>query len=289
MSRFLAPAVAVLVACSTGLTPLPEEEDDTGIPLGGPDDTGIGDPIDTADTAEDNLAPVADAGPDQTGTLGDVIQLDGSASYDPDGDEVGFLWEMSVRPADSNSTLINFRRADPEFYADRAGTYTIQLTVDDAVLTAVDEVDVFIEAPNEVPVADAGPDQTVSVGDTVQLDGNASYDPEGGTLGYQWALTSQPTGSTASLVSANAPLPRFTADVAGTYVAELIVSDGTFDSAPDMVRVVAESSDDGDCLNCSTTLRHELQRRLTLGDAASGPGLVLLPLLVFFWQRKRSA
>jgi hypothetical protein len=287
MSRLLAPAVALLVACSTGLTPLPVEEDDTGIPVGGPDDTGTGEPIDTADTGDANLVPVADAGQDQTGMVGDVIQLDGSASFDPDGDEIGFLWDMTAQPANSNSTLINYRRADPEFYADKDGTYTVQVTVDDGTLTAVDEVDVFIEAPNNVPVADAGPDQAVAVGDTVQLNGDSSYDPDGGTLSYQWTLTSQPTGSIASLTSANSPLPRFDASVAGTYVAELVVNDGSFDSAPDTVRVVAESDDDGDCLSCSAAVRHELRRRLTLGDAASGPGLVLLPLLVFFWQRKR--
>ncbi|MBW1876825.1 MAG: hypothetical protein JRJ84_00540 [Deltaproteobacteria bacterium] len=286
MSRFLAPAVAMLVACSTGLTPLLTEEEDTGIPPVGPDDTGIGEPIDTADTADANLDPVADAGQDQTGTVGDVIQLDGSASFDPDGDEVGFLWEMMAKPASSNSTLINFRRADPEFYADRGGTYTVQLIVDDGLLTATDEVDVVIEAPNDVPVADAGPDQAVSMGDTVQLNGDLSYDPDGGTLSYQWTLTSQPTSATASLTAANSPLPRFTAAVAGTYVAELVVNDGTFDSAPDTVRVVAQSDDDGDCLTCTAAARQELHRRLTLGNAASGPGLVLLPLLVFFWQRK---
>ena len=44
----------------------------------------------------------------------------------------------------------------------------------------------------EPPVADAGPDQTVFVGDTVQLDGSGSSDVDNDPLTFQWSFTTFP-------------------------------------------------------------------------------------------------
>ena len=79
---------------------------------------------------------------------------------------------------------------------------------------------------NQAPVADAGTDQTVNVGDTVQLDGTGSYDPDGDPITYSWAFVSMPTDSTATLSGADTATPTFVADVEGTYEVELTVSDG---------------------------------------------------------------
>jgi hypothetical protein len=49
--------------------------------------------------------------------------------------------------------------------------------------------------PNRRPVADAGADQTASLGSSVGYDGTNSYDPEGELLSYAWALTDAPDGS----------------------------------------------------------------------------------------------
>jgi hypothetical protein len=60
-----------------------------------------------------------------------------------------------------------------------------------------------------VPVANAGPAQTVFTGTTVQLDGTRSSDANGDSLTYQWSFTSVPTGSLATLTGATMPKPTF--------------------------------------------------------------------------------
>ncbi|MDM8523743.1 PKD domain-containing protein [Desulfococcaceae bacterium HSG8] len=61
---------------------------------------------------------------------------------------------------------------------------------------------------NEPPVADAGPDQDVYVGDQVTLDASASHDPDDGIASYQWI---QLSGETVILSDPGDIQPAFTA------------------------------------------------------------------------------
>ncbi|OEZ95282.1 MG2 domain protein [Janthinobacterium sp. HH107] len=89
------------------------------------------------------------------------------------------------------------------------------------------------------PVAQAGPLQSVVTGTVVTLDGSASSADAGRTLSYAWTLQSRPAGSTASLSSPTSVRPTFTADVAGTYVASVIVNDGKVSSNAAAVSITA--------------------------------------------------
>jgi PKD repeat protein len=96
-----------------------------------------------------------------------------------------------------------------------------------------------IPTGTSIPVANAGPDQSVSVGTTVQLDGGGSSDADGDSLTYQWSMTSKPTGSSAALSDPSVINPTFSADMGGGYVIQLIVNDGNTNSAADTVQVSA--------------------------------------------------
>ncbi len=198
----------------------------------------------TAEVVVVNTPPVADAGPDQNVTVGDTVTLDGSGSSDADGDPLSYSWSFNSVPAGSAATLSDPTAVNPTFVADVAGDYVAQLIVNDGMDDSAPDSAVIVAAPPAVnlpPVADAGPDQQVTEGQTVFLDGSGSSDPDGDPISYSWSLTTVPPGSAAALSDPTAVNPSFFADVAGTYVAQLIVNDGEFDSAPDTVVITAEA------------------------------------------------
>ena len=186
-----------------------------------------------------NSPPVANAGPDQAMTVASTVSLDARASSDVDGDALTYRWSWVSRPAGSTAALSDSAMVNPTFVADRPGTYVAQLIVNDGAVDSAPDT-VTITTLNSPPVANAGPDQAVPVASTVSLNGSGSSDVDGDALTYHWSWVSRPVGSTATLSNSLAVNPTFVADQPGTYVAQLIVNDGTVDSAPDMVTIRVE-------------------------------------------------
>ncbi len=197
---------------------------------------------DTVDrSTTENSAPIANAGPDQSVFVGATVTLDGTASSDVDGNPLTYAWSFVSKPAGSTATLSGATSDHPTFIADASGSYEVQLVVNDGSVDSAPDT-VTITTENSAPVANAGPDQSVFVAATVTLDGTASSDVDGKPLTYAWSFVSKPAGSTATLSGATSDHPTFVADASGSYEVQLVVNDGSVDSAPDTVVDSTENS-----------------------------------------------
>ncbi len=186
-----------------------------------------------------NEPPVADAGDDQTVTVGDEVTFDGSGSSDSDGTIENFTWSFTHDDApeevyDETST----------FTFDIVGIYTVTLTVtDDDGATATDTMTVTVEdvvvPTNDPPVADAGTAETVTVGDEVTFDGSGSSDSDGTIANYTWTFTYD--GETETLYGVSS---TFTFEVAGTYTVTLTVTDDDGDTGTDTVTITVEEEEE---------------------------------------------
>lgn len=226
----------VMGGYSSGGDPLPGSVDEVKLYARALSASEIQDIFTSGGGGGGNQSPIANAGPDQSVYVGNTVTLDGSGSTDVDGDLLTRAWAFTTKPQDSNAVLSDTAAVNPTFTVDKSGTYVVSLIVNDGTVNSAPDT-VTISTLNSAPVASAGADQSVYVGNTVTLDGSGSTDVDGNLLTYSWAFTSKPSGSTATLNNQTSVNPTFTVDVAGTYVASLIVNDGTVNSTPDTVTV----------------------------------------------------
>ena len=123
----------------------------------------------------------------------------------------------------------------------QAGAYSANVRLSEATATSsvTLPLELLVVAANQAPIAEAGPDQQVTVNTTVTLDGSLSSDPDaedGAILRYHWIVGAAPGGS-VELSNSTAVQPTFIATEPGDYVFGLEVSDGDLTSLLDMVKV----------------------------------------------------
>jgi len=112
-------------------------------------------------------------------------------------------------------------------------SYTFSEDLETAILKELFPIQIGLESnqSNLIPIANAGPDQTVQANTLVSLDGTASYDNDGDTLSYKWTQIKGP--EIVNLSDSNISKPTFTPTKVGVYEFELIVNDGKDNSEPD--------------------------------------------------------
>ena len=234
------PSAAILSVDGSQASIEPDVNGDYVIQLVVTDNLGLASEPVFVVVSTQNSAPVAEAGADQYFEDPDIIiQLDGSQSFDPDGDPITYAWTIVSKPIDSLAQLSNPNDVQPTFIADTVGDYIIELVVTDDLGTISVPDEVVVSSGNVKPVADAGGNQLAIVDHLVLLDGSGSYDANNDPLTYSWNMVSKPKGSISTLSDPLAVNPDFVPNVKGWYLISLVVNDGELDSDPDNATILA--------------------------------------------------
>ncbi len=146
--------------------------------------------------------PVAAPGLDQDIHLGTTVYLDGTASFDADGDPLTYAWTIDSQPGTNPIThpvpepvtLIGSTTSTPNFIPNFTGRYVISLIVSDGTYSSAAATVTVNVTDNLPPIATAA--ATPLTGDApLSVTFNASgSDPENGPLTYFWDFGDGATG-----------------------------------------------------------------------------------------------
>lgn len=186
---------------------------------------------DTLQVTVNNVAPAANAGPDQTVNEGDTVTFNGSGS-DAGGDGLTFEWDFDY---DGSNFTVDATDQNPSItFPDGPATRTIALRVTDSdgAVSAVDTAQVTVN--NVAPTARANASATtITLGEAITFDGSASSDPGADTLTYQWDFGDTNTGSGVN--------PTYTYSSAGQYDVTLTVTDEDGASDTDTIQITVNN------------------------------------------------
>ena len=209
----------------------------------------------TLPQALNNTVPIARVADAPTSSVGSPVTLDGTSSYDPDGDEIIYIWTVAAKPTDSAMGATPFSANEDRnagtttVVPDVAGAFTFALNVQDTSGAVSDTAYIILEATPglDLPFADAGANQSGLEGSDICLNGVESYDPNGHDLSFIWTLVSLPPGSalTNSEITATGTTACITPDAPGSYAVALVVNNGIVDSEPDFAFIAAGSTNQG--------------------------------------------
>jgi|GEM_PF-1977522 len=167
----------------------------------------------TISLATDDHVPLVDAGTDHEVNEQRLVTLVGSAT-DSGGEVVSYRWVQRggnvvvlSEVESSNGAMVTFTA--PQVNSTTVLTFELQATDNDANIGS-DEVIVTVQPVNIPPVAVAGVDVTVAIGEEIILNGVASHDSDGGITQYLWTQSSGPevvlSQSTQAVASFTAPI-----------------------------------------------------------------------------------
>lgn len=220
-----------------------------------------------------NQPPTANAGTNKTITLPmNAINLEGSGS-DPDGSIATYQWSKVSGPA---ATITNANTPTVSLSNLVEGTYVMRLTVTDnrgATATASVSVSVLAAVVNVPPVAEAGPNRTLTLPvNSTNITGSGS-DTDGTIVTYTWTKVSGPAVTMSNTSLATVSLADL---VEGTYVFRLTVTDDKGATAKDemTLTVNAETANQAPIANAgtdrTTTLPHNSLEITGSGSDADG-------------------
>ena len=134
---------------------------------------------------DDNIPPVADAGGPYF-QWKEKIQFNGENSYDPDGEIIGYRWDVD---GDGRWDTEWRNRPKYKYKYTEPGVYNVTLQVkDDNNSIDTDTTTATVVDSNTEPVADAGGPYFGIINETIYFNGSKSYDPDGEIVNYTWSF-----------------------------------------------------------------------------------------------------
>ena len=173
-------------------------------------------------------APIAEAGSNQTVLVGETVSFDGS---DSEGNNLIYSWDFGADATPATGSVATLSCSYSTI-----GTKTVTLTVTDTATGLTDSDEVTITVHN-APIAEAGNNQTVLVGETVLFNGLGSSDPDGGELIYSWAF-----GTDATPATGRGATPYCSYSTRGTKTVTLTVTDDEGATASDTVTITVHEA-----------------------------------------------
>jgi PKD repeat protein len=178
-----------------------------------------------------NTAPVALLSGPASGFKLTALTWNASGSSDANGDTLSYRWDFG----DGSSATTSTPTTTHSYAA--VGTYQVTLTVNDGEASSAPAT-ANVSIQSKPPVANAGPDQTVTQRTAVALNGATSNDPDGTIAGVRWVQVAGPavtlSGSTTLSPTFEAPRVQQTSI---TLTFELTVTDNDGVSSSDRVNV----------------------------------------------------
>lgn len=182
--------------------------------------------------------PVANAGGDEiNATENEAVILDGSKSFDPDGQAISWHWELSL----NNLELYNSDSARATFIAPEVNSdttiYAVLTVTNLSDLIDRDTIQIRVLNLNHAPIAVANSQTEILEEEPLVLDGSNSFDPDSGPfeLAYHWNSLNGGEISNYDQMNAVFTAPRLLAD--STFYCSLVVFDGEKYSSPDTIAV----------------------------------------------------
>ncbi len=190
----------------------------------------------------ENLAPIVNAGANQTIELPNSAALSGTATDDglPAGSSMIFAWSKISGEGDVVFSSQNSLTTTASF--SQSGTYLLRLNVSDGQLYTSDELTVTVNPENHAPIVGAGADQTVILPNSTVLNGTATDDglPSGSALVTTWSKVSG--SGTVTFSNANSAVTTASFDQAGTYILRLSATDGALSATDELTVIVAQAN-----------------------------------------------
>jgi hypothetical protein len=170
--------------------------------------------------------------------VGSTVLLKGTDSSDPDDDPLTWAWSIVFRPDGSLASIVSPSAAQTSFVPDVAGSYTIQLLVNDGKVDSAPALLVVQALPgNHPPLITSTAVTSATAGMAYRYDVEATDPDAGDVLG--WSLVSSPTGMRIDPVSGLIEWTPSEAQVGSHPVSVRVTDQGGLSAVQDFTILVA--------------------------------------------------